>query len=772
MTTAPHPPLPRPPGRGRRAAAGAAAAALAASLTVAASAPTAAAADTAYTWDNVEVVGGGYVPGIVFNQSEPDLVYARTDVGGAYRWDPGTERWTPLLDWVGWDDWGLTGVAGLATDEVDPDRVYIAAGSYTNDWDPDNGAILRSTDRGETWDATELPFKLGGNMPGRGIERLAIDPNDNSVLYLGAPSGHGLWRSTDHGATWSEVASFPNPGDWVQDPGDASGYLSDELGVTWVAFDKGSGSPGSRTQDVYVGVGDTENGVYRSTDAGATWERVPGQPTGHLPIEGLVDHENGRLYIATSTTGGPYDGESGDVWRLDTASGEWTNVSPVPSDSADNHFGYGGLTIDRQDPDTLMVSTQISWWPDAQFYRTTDGGQTWTQAWEYTSYPTRENRYEMDISASPWLTFGANPAPPETAPKLGWMTQAMEIDPFDSDRLLYGTGATLYGTDDLTAWDRDEAFTIEVKAQGIEETAVNDLAAPPGGVPLVSAMADIGGFRHEDLDTAPDLMHTQPFHGSTAALDFAELAPDTFVRVGTGEGVSRIAISTNGGADWWAGQEPGGVTGPGTVAVAADASSIVWSPDGTGVHVSTDHGSSWRAATGVPAGARVEADRADPDTFYAFSGGTFYTSTDGGASFTASPAGGLPAQGNVRFAAAPGHAGDVWLAGGTGDAYGMWRSTDAGATFTPVAGVDEGDSVGFGAPAPGADYPAVYTSSRIDGVRGVFRSDDAGATWTRVNDDEHQWAWTGAAITGDPDVYGRVYVSTNGRGIVYGEPAA
>jgi xyloglucan-specific exo-beta-1,4-glucanase len=62
----------------------------------------------AYNWRNVEIVGGGFVPGIVFNQSEPDLIYARTDIGGAYRWNPTTNRWIPLLDWVGFDDWNLT----------------------------------------------------------------------------------------------------------------------------------------------------------------------------------------------------------------------------------------------------------------------------------------------------------------------------------------------------------------------------------------------------------------------------------------------------------------------------------------------------------------------------------------------------------------------------------------------------------------------------------------------------------------------------------------
>src|SRR5512139_483770 len=79
-----------------------------------------------YRWGNVEIVGGGFVPGIVFNQSERGLVYARTDIGGAYRWDRRQGRWIPLLDWVGWDAWGWSGVASIATDAVDPDRVYAA----------------------------------------------------------------------------------------------------------------------------------------------------------------------------------------------------------------------------------------------------------------------------------------------------------------------------------------------------------------------------------------------------------------------------------------------------------------------------------------------------------------------------------------------------------------------------------------------------------------------------------------------------------------------
>src|SRR5689334_11758430 len=63
-----------------------------------------------YNWRNVEIVGGSFVTGIIYNQSTPGLVFARTDIGGAYRLDTATQRWIPLIDWVSWDDWNLLDV--------------------------------------------------------------------------------------------------------------------------------------------------------------------------------------------------------------------------------------------------------------------------------------------------------------------------------------------------------------------------------------------------------------------------------------------------------------------------------------------------------------------------------------------------------------------------------------------------------------------------------------------------------------------------------------
>lgn len=731
-----------------------------------------AAGPAAATWKNVRVDGGGFVPGIVFNRKEKNLAYARTDIGGAYRWDQTGKQWVPLLDWVDWDRWGWTGVASLASDPVEPNKVYAAVGTYTNSWDPTNGAILRSSDRGATWQSTTLPFKVGGNMPGRGMgERLAVDPNKNSVLYFGAPSGNGLWRSTDSGVTWSKVTAFPNAGNYAQDPSDSSGYLSDNQGVVWVTFDERTGSSGTATKTIYVGVADKQNTVYRSTDAGATWSRVDGQPTGYLSHKGVLDSRGGYLYITTSDKGGPYDGEKGQVWRYATATGEWKNISPMTD--ADTYFGYSGLTVDRQKPGTLMVTGYSSWWPDTQIFRSTDSGATWTRAWDFTSYPNRSFRYTQDISSVPWLTFGTNPSPPEVTPKLGWMTEALEIDPFDSNRMMYGTGATVYGTENLSSWDSGGQIKITPMVKGLEETAVNDLASPPSGAPLLSALGDIGGFRHIDVDAVPPKMFTSPSFTTTTSLDYAETNPNTVVRVGNNDAAPRIAFSTDNGANWWQGSEPSGVTGGGTVAAAADGSGFVWSPDGTSaVYYTAGFGNSWTASSGIPAGAVVESDRKNPKKFYGFKSGTFYVSTDGGATFTAKAATGLPTDGPVRFKALPGTEGDIWLAGGSASGtYGLWHSTDSGATFTKLSGVQQADNVGFGKAATGATYQTLYTSAKIGGVRGIFRSTDAGASWVRINDNAHQFAWTGAAITGDPRVYGRVYVSTNGRGILRGDSA-
>lgn len=85
-------------------------------------------AQGAYDWRSVPLGGGGFVNGIVFHPKEAGLLYARTDLGGAYRFDDRTKAWVPLLDHLGRDDADLMGVLSLALNPSDPAHVYLACG--------------------------------------------------------------------------------------------------------------------------------------------------------------------------------------------------------------------------------------------------------------------------------------------------------------------------------------------------------------------------------------------------------------------------------------------------------------------------------------------------------------------------------------------------------------------------------------------------------------------------------------------------------------------
>ena len=256
-----------------------------------------------YAWKNVVIEGGGFVSGIIMSPVLPGLVFARTDVGGAYRYDPTARRWMAITDWVGHNDSNLLGIESIATDPVDPNRVYMAAGMYLT---AGNGSILSSTDMGQTWTRNNISAPMGGNADGRSMgERLAVDPNLTSTLYFGSRST-GLWKSTDSAHTWTQVTGFPTTGVANGDAG-TGGY-----GLTFVVFDPRSGTLGSPTPAIYVGVGVTQrNALYRTTDAGATWEAVAGQPAGMMPHHAVLDG-CGTLYLAYNNGSRP---EQHHQWR-------------------------------------------------------------------------------------------------------------------------------------------------------------------------------------------------------------------------------------------------------------------------------------------------------------------------------------------------------------------------------------------------------------------------------------------------------------------------
>ena len=677
---------------------------------------------SAYTWKNVEIGGGGFVTGIITHPRKKDLVYARTDIGGIYRLDPKTRRWIPLQDFLTRDDWNLYGAESVALDPNDPSRVYVASGTYTNDW-AGNGAMLWSKDAGRHWNRVDLPFKNGGNHDGRSMgERLAVNPTNGKHILFGTRKA-GLWESKDGAATWQKA---PFSGD----------LPDDNQGIQWTLF-----APDGKS--VYLGTTIPGQRIWRSLDNGKRWDPIAGQPE-------MIPHQakwtsDGELVIVYGNGPGPNGITDGAVYRYAPKASTWTEITPEKPGPG-NTFGYAGVTVDPKNPKHIMVSTMDRWAQHDTVFRTTDGGVHWQSL---------KDMAKMDASESPFLRWDREEA------DFGHWIGDVEIDPFNPNRVWYVTGATIWGTDNLSAVDAGKPADWRPRAFGLEETAVLDLVSPPVGPPVISALGDIGGFRHDDLTRSPARgIWRNPVLNTVTDIDFAGQQPNWMVRVGNGNGPKFGGYSSDGGVTWTPFNTNPTDARAGTIAIGADGKTIVWA-SGKEAKWSIDQGASWKSDASLPGSARVISSKVTPNRFFAYSASDGEVYKWNGEAFI--PVG--KATLGARQIVVPFDRDDLWLPASTG----LWKSTDGGATFVRIAGLDAAESVGFGKAAPGSDYPVIFTVARRNGKPGVFRSLDAGKSWVQIND-----AATGLGtmneITGDPKKFGRVYLGTNGRGIFYGDP--
>jgi hypothetical protein len=698
----------------------------------------------AYRWGNVAMGGGGFVTAVVPSKTQQGLFYARTDVGGAYRWDAVALRWVPMLDSVSEDDVGLLSVDAIALDPKNSAVVYLLAGvPYFS-----NGktVVMRSTNYGANFsritDVSAL-FRANGNGLGRSNgEKMQVDPGNSNVLYVGSRA-NGLFKSTDAGASFTRVASLPVT------------TTPNETGISFVLLDPSSVSNGV-AQRIFVGVsryGSVGANLYRSDNAGATFSPVANAPGSYLPQRAALAGD-GSLYITYGNGSGPHGDwktlnppepmDAGQVWKYGVASGVWTNVTP-----ADVNRPFSGVSVDPAQPQRVLISTINTWmqqgdaWGD-HFYLTANGGATWTNV--------VARGFELDANGADWIKGHA----------IHWAS-AIEFDPFNTAAAWVTSGNGIFRTANLDAVPTRWSFTVK----GLEETVPLGLQSVVGG-PLLSVIGDYDGFRHTDI-TAYAPIHT-PSMGTTTGLAVAAAKTTVAVRVG-----SKMYRSADTGVTW---TEVLGIKGSkGGVSLSANGASLlhtITNEDGTyTTYRSTNFttGSPVWTEVGGLSGSEVRpiGDPVNANKFYAYDNGSLKVSTNGGASFSLAAT--LPMWGSTLLRAAPGREGDVWVALRGG---GLARSTNSGASFTNLAGVTYCAAVGFGKALAGKTYPTVFIWGNVgSGKRGLYRSADAGATWVQVNDDMHEFGGpgNGAFVTGDMNVEGRVYMSSVGRGIVYGVPA-
>lgn len=688
-------------------------------------------ADSAYDWRSVPFGGTGFVDGFVYHPKEQGLLYARTDVGGLYRFDRAASRWLPLIDHLGRDDADLMGVLSLAIDPNDPMKLYAACGQYLSEW-ARKGAILRSNDQGRTWAKSELPIRVGGNADGRGSgERLAVDPRDGTVLYYGS-NQDGLWRSRDGGANFSKLGT----------PARA---------ISLVLIDPKTGA-------IFIGSADGKGALLVSHNGGEDFERVKNTP------DAVPQHASfapdGSLYVAFALSDGqgianPSHAVGGAVFKRDAA-GHWADVSPARPDGKMT-FGFSGVDVG---PDgTVAVSTLNRWAAGNDIFVSQDGGTHW-KALSATA--------RHDIAASPWLTDYTH-----GEDKMGHWIADLKINPFDPDEMIYGTGYGLWMSRNLR---EGKPVVFDFTVANLEEGVATQLAVPGFGAEVMASFADVGGAAWYDANKPPEVGLFRPMTESNMGVDYAGLAPRLLARIAVSHGY----FSEDGGRNWTtlasspyrapaSGED---WRGPGAIALSAKGTSMLWAPEKSAAVFSTDKGKSWHTSAGWPGGDRKlvpVSDKTIDGVYYVFdpAAGSILISVNAGASFTPIVNGMPKAQPweRTQLAVVPGRIRDLWLA----TPISLIHSKDSASTVVDMKTVDAAWALGFGAPKTAGAYPAIYLWGKVSKQEGLWRSDDEGASWVRINDNAHQFGSI-QAISGDMRRFGTIYITPHGRGLMVGQP--
>ncbi len=282
---------------------------------------------------------GGRVRSIVINPSDPNIMYAGSVSGGIWKTTNGGTSWQIMDDFM-----ANMAVATMVMDPTDPNTIYAGTGEGYGSYDALRGAgVFKTTNGGTTW--TQLASTANSNW--YHVNRLAISPTNNLILL--AATGSGIWKSTDGGTSWTQAAT---------------GNL----------YDVNFASDGSHA----IASSNYGAGKY-STDGGSSWNT---STFTSLPVLGWV----GRIEVAfapsnASIVYASVNNNSGEVWKS-TDYGQTYSLTNTGNSFLGTQGWYDNIVwVDPTNASNVMVGGIDLW-------RSTDGGTTLTQVSQWWSAPT------------------------------------------------------------------------------------------------------------------------------------------------------------------------------------------------------------------------------------------------------------------------------------------------------------------------------------------------------------------------------------------------
>jgi photosystem II stability/assembly factor-like uncharacterized protein len=299
-------------------------------------------------WRLIGPFRSGRISAVIGVPSQPGVFYMDAENGGLCKSVNYGLTWVPLF--TGDENNSL---GSLAVAPSNPDVIYAGSGEATMRPDLSIGdGLYKSTDAGKTWQHLGL-------RDGQQLASIVVDPHNPDRLFvavLGHPYGpneeRGVFRSTDAGGTFQKVLyKDENTGaaEVALDPSNPNTVYA----VLWAARELPAVAAGLQTARV------PGSGLFKSTDGGTTWSQIG---------QGLPDEAHGlgriRMAIAPGNPERIYASATGGIYRSDDAGQTFQRVSQ------DRRAG-GFLTVAPDNPDELYAS-------QTALYRSMDGGRTFT----------------------------------------------------------------------------------------------------------------------------------------------------------------------------------------------------------------------------------------------------------------------------------------------------------------------------------------------------------------------------------------------------------
>jgi len=288
-----------------------------------------------HSWGDLD--NGGRTCMIAVNPQDPRILYLAAASGGIWKSIDDGKNWKPIGDQL-----ASLSVGAITIDPFDPNIIYAGLGEPHYSLDSFHGAgFLRSRDAGKTWDLMSSDVFMDYTF-----SRIVANPKRPGFLY--AATSRGVFRSLDYGGTWVQLLGGPAT-DLLLDPRSPDTLIA-SIGLPW---------------------GSKSNGLYKTSDAGATWNRLARDlPTNILSI-GRIQMDQCQTYpnVIYASLYGRSEGLVG-LYKSTDFGESWIRMPNAPSYAGGQAWYDNCIAVSPTNPNVVFVGGFST-------FRTLDGGETW-----------------------------------------------------------------------------------------------------------------------------------------------------------------------------------------------------------------------------------------------------------------------------------------------------------------------------------------------------------------------------------------------------------